>query len=67
MENKERISRRKLHSLKRQSKGSKLDEPLTRINKEKEKRGRKKYQNTKCRLKGGTTINPAQIGFIIIK
>lgn len=67
MENKETINRRKSHSSKRQSKGSKLDEPLARINKEKEKKGKKKYQNTKCRLKGGTTINPTQIGFIIIK
>ena len=41
-----------------QSKERKLDEPLARINKEKEKKGKKEYQNTKCRLKGGTTINP---------
>ena len=39
-------------------KESKLDEPLARINKEKEKKGKKEHQNTKRRLKGGTTINP---------
>ena len=50
MENKERINIRKSHSLKRQSKESKLDELPARINKEKEKKGKKKYQNTKCRL-----------------
>ena len=36
MENKERINSRKSHSLKRQSKESKLDELPARINKEKE-------------------------------
>lgn len=45
-------------TLKMQSKERKLDEPLARINKEKEEKGKKEYQNTKCRLKGGTTINP---------
>lgn len=58
MENKERINSRKSHSLKRQSKESKLNELPARINKEKEKKGKKKYQNTKCRLKAETTINP---------